>query len=49
MEQNPADFSDMRQAFNELQELEAAYRGSMPDITHHHVRLLGKPACGGRS
>jgi len=41
MEQNPADFTDMQQAFAELQELEKAYRDSMPDISHHHVRLLG--------
>lgn len=43
MEQNAAEFSDMQEAFRELRELEAAYRDSMLDLTHHHIRLLGSP------
>ena len=34
------DFADLRGALEELTEAESAYRGSLPDITHHHVRLF---------
>jgi len=34
------DFEGMRPALDELERLDAAYRESLPDITHHHVRLL---------
>ncbi len=34
-------FADYRPAVAELVEREAAYRASLPDVTHHHVRALG--------
>jgi len=37
------DFSDMHNSLEELKEEERIYRDSIPDITHHHVRLLGSP------
>jgi hypothetical protein len=33
-------FADMRPAIGELEQMEAVYRDSVPDITHNHVRLL---------
>ena len=34
------DFADMTEMLEELKTAESAYRHSVPDITHHHVRLL---------
>jgi len=34
------DFADMRRMLNELKVAERAYRDSLVDITHNHVRLL---------
>jgi hypothetical protein len=34
------DFSDMRGMLEDLKASEREYRNSVPDITHHHVRLL---------
>ena len=34
------DFADLRGALEELRAAERAYRDSLPDITHHHVRLF---------
>ncbi len=34
------DFSDLEPALLELKEKEKSYRDSLPDITHHHVRLI---------
>ena len=38
--QNPGPFSGMELALEELRRTEAEYRESMPDITHHHLKLL---------
>jgi hypothetical protein len=35
-----ADFSDMHSMLEDLKAAEEVYRNSVPDITHHHVRLL---------
>jgi len=35
-------FSDMTPALVELEEKDSAYRSSLPDITHHHLRLFYK-------
>jgi len=35
-----ADFADLGDALDELKVLEREYRESLPDVTHHHVRLL---------
>jgi hypothetical protein len=40
---NPESFEDMGEAFEELKENERIYRDSLPDITHHHFRLLFSP------
>jgi len=40
MEAHPADFADLRETYEELLRCERAYRESLPDITHHHLRLL---------
>ncbi len=37
---NAEDFADLREALAELEVCERTYRNSLPDITHHHVRLL---------
>ncbi len=37
---NADQFADLRDALDELEVCERAYRNSLPDITHHHVRLL---------
>jgi len=34
------NFADLADALAELEQREAAYRESLPDVTHHHVRLL---------
>lgn len=34
------DFEDLSPAIEELKRQEAEYRKSLPDVTHHHVRLL---------
>ena len=32
-------FADLQDALAELEEAESAYRDSLPDVTHHHLRL----------
>jgi hypothetical protein len=39
----PEAFEDMGHALQELKENERSYRDSLPDITHHHFRLLLYP------
>jgi hypothetical protein len=39
----PEAFEDMGLALDELKENEKDYRDSLPDITHHHFRLLVRP------
>ncbi len=34
------DFDDLQPAIDELEQQERAHRASLPDLTHHHVRLL---------
>ena len=38
---HPGAFDDMAPALGELKAADAAYRDSLPDVTHHHLRLLG--------
>ena len=40
LDDHAADFADLEPAVCELQESEAAYRATLPDITRHHVKLL---------
>lgn len=40
IESHKEDFSDLEPAIEELREVEAIHRASLPDVTHHHVRLL---------
>jgi len=37
---NSEAFADMNKAMEELKETEKLYRDSLPDITHHHFKLL---------
>jgi len=39
----PEAFADMAGALEELKGADQAYRDSLPDITHHHVKLITKP------
>ncbi len=39
----PAAFGDMAGALEELKKADQAYRDSLPDIAHHHVRLFTRP------
>jgi hypothetical protein len=41
--ENQDTFADMEKALEELKECDKAYRESLPDIAHHHVRLLTRP------
>jgi hypothetical protein len=36
-------FADMAGALEELKRADQAYRDSLPDLTHHHVKLITKP------
>ena len=38
-----AAFADMADALEELKKTDQAYRDSLPDIAHHHIRLITKP------
>ena len=40
IDEHRADFEDLAPAIDELKQQEPLFRCSMPDITHHHVRLL---------
>jgi len=40
---HPEAFVGMKEALEELKEKEKRYRDSLPDIPHHHFRLLFKP------
>ena len=40
IEANKEDFADLEPAIEELREAEAIHRASLPDVTHHHFRLL---------
>jgi len=44
LEDHPSAFSDMQDAFQELIKTDREYRNSLPDITHHHIRLLYSPS-----
>ncbi|MBN1224650.1 MAG: hypothetical protein JXB23_15480, partial [Candidatus Aminicenantes bacterium] len=43
VERNSAAFSDMKGALEDLKESDKAYRESLLDIPHHHIRLLTQP------
>lgn len=38
--ENRDSFEDLQPALAELKQRDAAYRESLPDLTHHHIRLL---------
>ncbi|OGD28814.1 MAG: hypothetical protein A2V57_09475 [Candidatus Aminicenantes bacterium RBG_19FT_COMBO_65_30] len=38
-----AAFADMTGALEELKRADQAYRDSLPDIAHHHIRLITRP------
>jgi hypothetical protein len=38
-----ADFAGLDGAVDELKAVDQAYRDSLPDITHHHVKLITQP------
>ncbi len=40
LEEHRDDFEDLQPAIEELREQEAIHRASLPDLTHHHVRLI---------
>ena len=40
---HPEAFAGMKEALEELKEKEQLYRDSLPDIPHHHFRLLFRP------
>jgi hypothetical protein len=40
IERHADGFADMSYALGELVDCETKYRSSLPDVTHHHVRLL---------
>jgi len=40
VEERRDDFEDLQPAIDELLEQEAIHRASLPDLTHHHVRLI---------
>jgi hypothetical protein len=40
LEEHRDDFEDLQPAIDELLEQEAIHRASLPDLTHHHVRLI---------
>ncbi|UCC39361.1 MAG: hypothetical protein JSV96_16435 [Candidatus Aminicenantes bacterium] len=43
VESNQETFADMRGALEELKQAENSYRDSLPDITHHHLKLISSP------
>ncbi len=43
VEDNPQTFTDMHEALAEIKEAEKSYRDSLPDITHHHFKLISNP------
>jgi hypothetical protein len=43
MDAYPENFSDMQEAFVELKQAEKNYRNSLPDIPHHHLKLIVRP------
>jgi len=40
---HPESFANMNQAVEELKESEKRYRDSLPDIPHHHFKLIFRP------
>ncbi len=40
VEERRDDFADLQPAIEELREQEEIHRSSLPDLTHHHVRLV---------
>ncbi|MFC1592132.1 hypothetical protein ACFL43_06380 [Thermodesulfobacteriota bacterium] len=40
MDRHSSDFEDMRDQLTDLKAAELAYRDSLPDITHNHLRLI---------
>jgi len=44
VEANPEAFADMGESLKELKEAEKSYRDSLPDIAHHHFKLISRPS-----
>lgn len=42
VEEHPNEFADMNKMLEELKAFDLIYRESLPDVTHHHFRLLYK-------
>ncbi|MFQ6035481.1 MAG: hypothetical protein ACE5NM_06480 [Sedimentisphaerales bacterium] len=42
VQEHSDEFTDMRNMLEELKAAEQVYRSSVPDITHNHIRLLGR-------
>jgi hypothetical protein len=40
VEERRDEFADLQPAIDELRQQEAIHRASLPDVTHHHVRLI---------
>jgi hypothetical protein len=40
LEEHSDDYEDLQPAIDELRGQEAVHRASLPDLTHHHVRLI---------
>ncbi len=40
VEERRGEFEDLQPAIDELQKQEGIHRASLPDVTHHHVRLI---------
>jgi hypothetical protein len=43
IESNSLAFADMAEALNELKEADKSYRDSLPDLAHHHLKLITRP------
>jgi hypothetical protein len=43
MAERPADFAGLSGALEELRRADRAYRDSLPDIAHHHIKLITRP------
>jgi GNAT superfamily N-acetyltransferase len=43
VESNSMAFAGMGEALNELKETDKSYRDSLPDMTHHHLKLVTRP------
>lgn len=42
LQENPETFKGMEEVVTELEQADESYRNSLPDITHHHIKLFYK-------